>query len=226
MELLAARHRLGDLWRHGGRDDDDLAAGMAGEAGQRRQGLSAGRRDRHTRYRRQSAAPGRAGTYLRHADDELPLSRRQASSTTRPGADDLYTLGDVGYLDEDGYLFITDRLKDMIISGGANIYPAEVEAVLFNHPAVGDVSVIGVPDPHWGEKVKAIVEPRAETSEAGDHRLLPRPVWRITNARRRSISSTGCRAIPTARCASASCASPIGPMPDGRSDHGHRRPKL
>jgi long-chain acyl-CoA synthetase len=78
----------------------------------------------------------------------------------------LYTLGDVGYLDEDGYLFITDRLKDMIISGGSNIYPAEVEAVLFNHPAVGDATVIGVPDSHWGEKVKAIVERRAETSEA------------------------------------------------------------
>jgi long-chain acyl-CoA synthetase len=80
--------------------------------------------------------------------------------------DGLFTLGDVGYLDEDGYLFITDRLKDMIISGGANIYPAEVEAVLFNHPAVGDVAVIGIPDSHWGEKVRAIVETRGETSEA------------------------------------------------------------
>jgi long-chain acyl-CoA synthetase len=78
----------------------------------------------------------------------------------------LYTLGDVGYVDADGYLFITDRLKDMIISGGSNIYPAEVEAVLFNHPAVGDATVIGVPDPHWGENVKAIVEARAQTSEA------------------------------------------------------------
>jgi long-chain acyl-CoA synthetase len=77
---------------------------------------------------------------------------------------DFFTLGDMGYLDEDGYLFITDRMKDMIITGGANVYPAEVEAVLFNHPAVGDATVIGVPDPHWGEAVKAIVEPRAETT--------------------------------------------------------------
>lgn len=81
-------------------------------------------------------------------------------------AGDYFTLGDMGYLDGDGYLFLTDRKKDMIISGGANIYPAEVEAVLFNHPAVGDAAVIGVPDAEFGESVKAIVEPRAEVTEA------------------------------------------------------------
>jgi long-chain acyl-CoA synthetase len=73
---------------------------------------------------------------------------------------ELFTIGDMGYLDEDGYLFITDRIKDMIITGGANVYPAEVEAVLFNHPAVADAAVIGIPDPEWGESVRAIVEPQ------------------------------------------------------------------
>ncbi|MDG2005413.1 MAG: AMP-binding protein [Novosphingobium sp.] len=77
---------------------------------------------------------------------------------------DFFTLGDMGYLDVDGYLFLTDRKKDMIISGGANIYPAEVESTLFNHPAVGDAAVIGVPDDDWGERVKAIIEPRAEVT--------------------------------------------------------------
>ena len=71
-----------------------------------------------------------------------------------------YTLGDVGYLDEEGYLFLTDRSANLIISGGVNIYPAEVEAVLINHPAVGDVGVIGVADTDWGEEVVAVVEPR------------------------------------------------------------------
>ncbi|MCA1833409.1 MAG: AMP-binding protein [Actinomycetota bacterium] len=73
---------------------------------------------------------------------------------------DLFTVGDMGYLDEDGYLFLTDRRQDMIITGGANVYPAEVEATLYKHPAVADVAVIGVPDDEWGEAVKAIVETR------------------------------------------------------------------
>jgi acyl-CoA synthetase (AMP-forming)/AMP-acid ligase II len=69
--------------------------------------------------------------------------------------------GDAGYLDEDGYLYIHDRVKDMIISGGENIYPAEVENALMSHPGVADVAVIGVPSERWGETPKAIVVPAA-----------------------------------------------------------------
>jgi len=77
-----------------------------------------------------------------------------------------FTIGDMGYVDEDGFLFLTDRKTHMIISGGANIYPAEVENVLYGHPAVADVAVIGVPDDEYGEQVKAIVETRSDVTEA------------------------------------------------------------
>ncbi|MHB1517696.1 MAG: acyl-CoA synthetase [Acidimicrobiales bacterium] len=70
-----------------------------------------------------------------------------------------FTVGDVGFLDEDGYLFLRDRKIDMIISGGANIYPAEIENVVLGHPEVGDVAVFGIPHDEWGEEVKAVVEP-------------------------------------------------------------------
>jgi len=69
------------------------------------------------------------------------------------------TLGDVGYLDADGYLFLTDRKSYMIISGGVNIYPQEVENLLITHPRVADAAVIGVPNPDFGEEVKAVVQP-------------------------------------------------------------------
>ena len=63
----------------------------------------------------------------------------------------------MGYMDDEGFLFLTDRTANLIISGGVNIYPAEVDAVLLEHPAVGDVATIGVPDEEWGEVVKAVV---------------------------------------------------------------------
>ena len=72
------------------------------------------------------------------------------------------TVGDMGYLDEDNYLYIVDRKTDMVISGGVNIYPAEIEEIIYEHPAVLDVAVIGVPNEEWGEELKAVVQlPRA-----------------------------------------------------------------
>ena len=72
--------------------------------------------------------------------------------------------GDGGYLDERGYLYIVDRLKDMIISGGENVYSAEVENAIASHPAVAQCAVIGVPDPHWGERVHAVIVPKPDAT--------------------------------------------------------------
>ena len=80
---------------------------------------------------------------------------KTAEAHRAPG---LMTVGDVGYLDDDGYLFLCDRKIDMIISGGVNIYPAEIEAVLINHPAVLDAAVFGIPHDEFGEEVKAVVQ--------------------------------------------------------------------
>lgn len=76
--------------------------------------------------------------------------------------------GDAGYLDEDGYVYVYDRVKDMIISGGENVYPAEVESAMFGHPAIADVAVIGVPDDKWGEAVKAVVVLKEGQSASSD----------------------------------------------------------
>ncbi|MEM7092418.1 MAG: AMP-binding protein [Actinomycetota bacterium] len=91
------------------------------------------------------------GSYEYHKNPE------KTAEASLPGGKT--TLGDVGYLDEDGYLFLTDRKAHMIISGGVNIYPQEIEDALITHPSVTDVAVFGVPDPDMGEQVKAVVQP-------------------------------------------------------------------
>lgn len=87
----------------------------------------------------------------------------EATARTMTGDGWIHT-GDAGYMDEDGYLYIHDRVKDMIITGGENVYPAEVESAIYGHPAVQEVAVIGIPDPKWGETVKAVVVPKPGTT--------------------------------------------------------------
>jgi fatty-acyl-CoA synthase len=90
--------------------------------------------------------------------------RRPDATAAAIDVEGWFHTGDAGYLDEDGFLFVSDRIKDMVISGGENVYPAEVESVLLENPAISEVAVIGLPDERWGEAVVAIValKPGAE----------------------------------------------------------------
>lgn len=90
---------------------------------------------------------------------------KTAAAFSAPGT---YTLGDIGRVDEDGYVYLADRASNMIISGGVNIYPAEIEQVLIEHPAVADVAVFGIPDDEWGESVKAAVELVADNQPSAE----------------------------------------------------------
>lgn len=93
---------------------------------------------------------------------------RRPEATAKVIKDGWYHTGDLGYLDDEGFLFISDRIKDMIISGGENIYPAEIESALSAHPAVLEAAVIGVPNEKWGEEVKAVIALKASMDASED----------------------------------------------------------
>ncbi|MGP0030194.1 MAG: long-chain-fatty-acid--CoA ligase [Acidimicrobiales bacterium] len=111
---------------------------------------------------RLDCGPGQVGEiWTRSAYNMAGYWGKPAETADTVGADGWLRTGDAGYLDDEGYLYLHDRMKDMIISGGENVYPAEVENVLLSHRCVADAAVIGVPDARWGETVKAIVVPAA-----------------------------------------------------------------
>lgn len=144
-----------------------------------------------------SAGRALPGTTVRIADDagnELPLGesgeiclrsianmkgywKRPDDTAATLSVDGWLRTGDAGYMDADGYVYVRSRVKDMIISGAENIYPTEVENAIAGHPDVAEVAVIGIPDPHWGEAVKAIV-----TAKAG-HQVDPASVIRWARER-------------------------------------------
>jgi long-chain acyl-CoA synthetase len=112
--------------------------------------------------------PGEVGlVYVRSATAAFRY-HRDDEKTSAAFKGDRFTVGDMGYLDEDGYLFLTDRRADMVITGGVNVYPREIEDVLYLHPDVADCAVYGVPDDRWGEALKAVVQPRAGATLTAD----------------------------------------------------------
>jgi acyl-CoA synthetase (AMP-forming)/AMP-acid ligase II len=100
---------------------------------------------------------GEVGEIVCRSVKNMKAYWRRDEETARTMRDGWIYTGDAGYLDSEGYLYIHDRVKDMIVSGGENIYPAEVESAMFGHPSIADIAVIGVPDQRWGEAVKALV---------------------------------------------------------------------
>jgi long-chain acyl-CoA synthetase len=118
---------------------------------------------------------GERGTLVcRHRLTDTPFVYHQDDAKTRaaypsPG---VFTVGDLGHVDADGFVYLSDRRSNLILSGGVNIYPAEVERVLAAHPDVTDVAVAGVPDAEWGERVVAVVEPRAGVAPDALERAL------------------------------------------------------
>lgn len=145
-------------------------------------------------------SPGEIGEiYVDSGPNALPFTYHNLpGERARVERDGHITNGDVGYLNEEGYLFITDRKRDMVVSGGVNIYPAEIEAALITHPAVLDCAVFGVPDPEYGEALVAAVQPRPGVAPAAQairdylrERLagykVPRRVWLVDDMPRDSM---------------------------------------
>jgi long-chain acyl-CoA synthetase len=107
-------------------------------------------------------APGEVGEVVVRGANVMQGYWNKPEQTAEVLRDGWYYTGDLGYMHEQGYIFLVDRAKDMIVSGGENVYSTEVEEVLYKHPAVLEAAVFGVPDDRWGEAVHAVVVPRPE----------------------------------------------------------------
>ncbi len=122
------------------------------------------------------AATGDPGELFVRTTLAMDGYHRTAEKLSELDNDEWKSVGDVAYTDEDGFVYICDRKRDMIISGGVNIYPAEIEAVLYAHPQVLDAAVFGIPDEEWGERVHAIVQPKpGQTIDLEELRAFAEP---------------------------------------------------
>ena len=172
------------------------------------------------------AAPGEQGELFMSTGLAMDGYHRTDEQLTEYEGGKWKSVGDIAYADDEGYLYICDRKKDMIISGGVNIYPAEIEAVLHGHPQVLDVAVFGIPDDEWGESVYCIVQ-----AKAGDgprprrpRARSPRRTWPKYKVPRGWRGARRAARAPTpASSSSGSCATSSGRTAPRPSD---RRPDL
>ena len=163
--------------------------------------------------------PGEAGEVVGHSGGMMTGYHGQPEKTREaewfdPDGKRFIRTGDIGRFDADGFLTLFDRKKDMIISGGFNIYPSDLEAVLREHPAVAEAAVVGVPSVEWGETPVAFVVIRAGSD------ITAETLKDWLNAARRQDPAPeraaprrpNCRAAPSARCSSANCATGTAPV--------------
>ena len=188
------------------------AAALGGLRRRRRRSSASARRDRRALL----AAPRCAAS----PSSTTATPRRPRARISKPG---VITLGDVGWVDADGYVYLCDRKSNMIISGGVNIYPAEIEQVLAEHPAVADVAVFGIPDDEWGETVKAAVQlaPGFAASPELEAEILAFGRVHLAGYKvPRSIDFEARAAAPPDRKAARAraCASATGPVANGASE--------
>ena len=146
------------------------------------------------------------------------LNRPEATAEGIPNG--WFHTGDIARVDEDGFVFIVDRAKDMVLRGGENVYCSEVEAAIYEHPGVAEVAVFGVPDDRLGEIVAAaiVLAPGATPHRGRTPRRTLRHGWRSSRSPSGCGSSTSrCRATPTASSSSASCGRTCSPNPPDRA---------
>ena len=178
-------------------------------AGPSRLGGSAvgGRRRPHPRRRRRSSCPPDTvgSIWMRNVRPFVYHNDPDKTAANRRG--DYVTVGDLGSLDADGFLYLADRRTDLILSGGVNVYPAEIEAALLAHPGVADAGVVGIPDADLGEVVYAVVA-RSARATGWSRRCTPTSPasWPASSAPARSSCAMPCRAARPASCCAACCA--------------------
>ena len=172
--------------------------------GRRRAGRHRGRGRRSRDRRRACCRVGEPGEIRVRGPQFIMGYRNRPEETAKAIRDGWLYTGDIGYFDDDGYLFVVDRKKEMIMVGGYNVYPREIDELLFKHPAILEAATVGVPDRFSGEAVKAFVvlQARRRAAARGAAGLLPRSSSN-TSCRSTSSSSTRCRDPASARSTSS-----------------------
>ncbi len=201
-----------------GPDEHRLGGELLGSAGRPVPGVMLSIQDPEGRSlprRETGEVCARAGNFMR----EYWKRPEETAEAFRGG---WYHTGDAGYLDENGYLHLVDRVKDMVVTGGENVYSVEVENALATHPAVAQVAVIGIPDDRWGEAVHAVVVLKPNVAATGTtSRPTPASGSRATSCRGRSSSATSrCRSRGRSRYSNASCGHRTGKAGSGPSTDG------